>query len=975
MYSHIASLAKRLLVACSLVSLGLSATIVHASDGPRGKQQAGLNRNSQQPGTPGSVKIHPASHYREQVIIFKVLPAYREQCSNNSVLVGSIQKIITDLGGGSVTKMFPHHKAPTKFQNERGEALIDLSLVYEFRYSTKTPVADACNQMLLSGAVQYAEPWYIYAPVFTANDPSIAQQYHINRIRANAAWDITQGDTSVVIGIVDSGVDWDHPDMAANIKINYADPIDGVDNDNNGFIDDYRGWDFGGAAFANIVPDNNPMVMGNNNNHGSHVSGIAGGVTNNGVGMAGVGFKCKILGLKCSADNDTRAGGAGFIINGYGGITYAADNGADVINCSWGGQGFASSFEQDVIDYATINKNALVVAAAGNNNSEADFYPAYLDKVLSVASTTTSDAKSSFSNLSYKVSISAPGSNIQAAIFNNGYGALSGTSMASPVVAGCAALVKSQFPTFGPREIAATLRATADNIYTIAANRNFAGKLGSGRVNVFRAVTLNSPGVSLTTRNISDGNDGIFASGDTVTFTGTYLNALFPSTQRLRVKLTSLAPTVVSMIQDSSVLGVLNTGQSIVQGQPFKMRIMPGATSDRVVAFRLDILDSNNYRESVYFEFMINQSFINVRKNNIKTTITSNGRIGYSGDQATQGIGFLYRDIPTLFEMGVLTSLDATTVGDCIRDDAQGYRKTFSSDKNVFETLSPTVGNYNIDNKFSATAAVVQPNISVKQRTYVWGTAADSNYIIVAYNIQNKSATTMTGLNYGIFSDFDISTNGATDVVKWERSVNMGYVKSNAAGGHFAGIGLLSPYAKAFTPITNDGTAGSRFQIYDGFTLAEKHLSLSSGVDTSNTVGAAAGQDVSMVAGYGPLTLAPGDSVTLLFALAAAPDLTTLVTSVGTAVTKTPIIVTGLGESAVNNSALFISPNPASRWLRVTGLMGEQMMPASLVNTKGQIVFSTSINPQDPITQLPDLTPGIYMLRVAGRSFRVAISQ
>src|SRR5262249_48610015 len=154
----------------------------------------------------------------------------------------------------------------------------------------------------------------------------------------------TQGDTTVLIGIVDTGVQWDHPDLAANIWINPGEwgpdghggfkQSNGIDDDSDGYVDDYHGWDFMGADYANPVPDNDPGPHSTLLAHGTHVAGIADAATNNITGIAGVGFTCRIIPVKTSADNDNRGGGP-FIERGFEGIVYAADRGARVINCSW----------------------------------------------------------------------------------------------------------------------------------------------------------------------------------------------------------------------------------------------------------------------------------------------------------------------------------------------------------------------------------------------------------------------------------------------------------------------------------------------------------------------------------------------------------------------------------------------------------------------------------------------------------------
>src|SRR5262249_54952669 len=135
-------------------------------------------------------------------------------------------------------------------------------------------------------------------------------------VKAYGVWDTVatnlvgpkgRGDTNIVIGIVDSGSDLAHPDLKNQFKHNYNDPIDGSDNDSDGYVDNYTGWDLAGADFNNVVGDSNPQIMGGNNAHGSHVSGCASAQTNNGIGVAGIGWNCKLLPVKCAADNDTRS--------------------------------------------------------------------------------------------------------------------------------------------------------------------------------------------------------------------------------------------------------------------------------------------------------------------------------------------------------------------------------------------------------------------------------------------------------------------------------------------------------------------------------------------------------------------------------------------------------------------------------------------------------------------------------------------
>ena len=349
----------------------------------------------------------------EGTIIFKLKPEYRGVAKVSAIENQKLNAVLAAMGTTKVNKKFPSKTAPSVERNASGMKMVDLSLIYQVEFTSKEPVEKLANALLRTGLVEYAEPKYLPKLLFTPNDPTIGNQYFLGKIQAYAAWDIQQGDTNVVIGITDTGSDLDHPDLEPNLKYNYADPIDGIDNDGDGYTDNFRGWDLG-------ENDNNASVGASN--HGSHVSGCAASTTNNGSGVAAPGFNCKYLPVKI-------ANASGALTEAYEGITYAADAGCQIINCSWGGGG-GGSFGQDVIDYATINHNALVIAAAGNDNSSLAFYPASYNFVLSVASTSNSDAKSSFSNYGANIDVCAPGSNIYAAMSNNAYGYMSGTSMA-----------------------------------------------------------------------------------------------------------------------------------------------------------------------------------------------------------------------------------------------------------------------------------------------------------------------------------------------------------------------------------------------------------------------------------------------------------------------------------------------------------------------------------------------------------------
>ncbi|MBK7867798.1 MAG: S8 family serine peptidase [Ignavibacteriales bacterium] len=365
------------------------------------------------------------------------------------------------------------------------------------------------------------------------------------------------GSSSIIVGIDDTGVDWDHPDLNANVWINPGEiENNGIDDDNNGYIDDFRGWDFGGS---NGTPDNNPME--DQPDHGTHVAGCASAVTNNGIGVAGIGFNTKVMAVKTSR-NDQRdpSSGSPYIVYGYEGLLYSAQNGAKVINCSWGGSGF-SMLGQTIVDEVTT-LGSVVVAAAGNESLRDPFYPAAYTHVLAVASTTSNDTRSGFSNFGNYVDVAAPGSSIYNTWQNNTYASLSGTSMASPITAGLVALTMAQFPNLTSIQAAEKVRVACDNIDNL--NPSYVGLLGKGRINALKSLqNTDFKSVRATEIVFSDAvtgnNDGIFQPGETITvfFRGkNHLNA----TSNLSATLVSKTAHATVGANPTATIGAVQSG-------------------------------------------------------------------------------------------------------------------------------------------------------------------------------------------------------------------------------------------------------------------------------------------------------------------------------------------------------------------------------------------------------------------------------
>lgn len=383
---------------------------------------------------------------------------------------------------------------PTVKMPEWNDNGMYLQNIYRIKLASDDRIDDAVATLAKNEYLHYAELETINRSYFVPNDPMISQQYALDLIRAFEAWDYIMGSHEVVIAITDSGVKWNHPDLRGNIWINAAEAHnmsldwenglvlggDGINNNGGSFgkVDDLIGWDF----FNN---DNNPMQNWTNNDHGTHVAGCAGAVGNNGIGVAGPSPIVSIMSCKGASNTSNSTG----ISYGYNQMQYAAEMGAHIINASWGGPG-SGTYPNQIVNYCT-NMGALVVTAAGNSNLEHGVggyndYPADATNALCVAATNSGDYKSSFSDYGAPIDISAPGEGIMSTIIaGNGYAAYDGTSMASPIVAGVAALVKAMHPGMPPLDLKQRLEMTADYIYD--KNPNYVGKLGSGRVNAFAA--------------------------------------------------------------------------------------------------------------------------------------------------------------------------------------------------------------------------------------------------------------------------------------------------------------------------------------------------------------------------------------------------------------------------------------------------------------------------------------------------------
>lgn len=378
----------------------------------------------------------------------------------------------------------------------------ELQRTYLLEFTDYANVTAIISELKATNGIDYAEQVPLDRTCLVPNDPSYSSQWHLNVINASGAWNYFSTGSTIKIAIVDDAVERTHSDISPNLWVNPGEIANNnIDDDGNGYIDDINGYDVGSN-------DNNPNPPSSSYAHGTHVTGCASPATNNNTGVAGIGFSCKIIAVKSTTS-------ASSITNGYDGIVYAVAAGADVINMSWGGTG-TSTTAQNIINWA-YGQGVVLVAAAGNNNSSTMFYPAGYTNVIAVAATNSNDTKASFSNYGSWVDISAPGNNIYATYYGNTYANNSGTSMASPVVAGLCGLMLSLNPSLTPSDIRNCLTSTATSISS--QNPSYPGQLGSGRINANAAMQCISSTLNWAPNAMFTANVTTVTAGGNVQFT------------------------------------------------------------------------------------------------------------------------------------------------------------------------------------------------------------------------------------------------------------------------------------------------------------------------------------------------------------------------------------------------------------------------------------------------------------------------
>lgn len=862
----------RTLLAQLFVCFLLVSTLVHAQSG------RGLQSRRQAFELPDGMT---SADYWPGKVIFQVREDLRPYCSATRIEIPVFSKYMDALQATALQKTFPNAERPTEQVNALGQRFADLSLIYEVDYASNTDIENAVNLLIETGIVEYAEPSYIYKTLYDPNDPDTTGQYYLNLIHAREAWDISQGDSTVVIGIIDTGTSFLHPDILTKIKNNYADPIDGLDNDGNGFIDDFHGWDFGGNYWLSLG-DNDPSWFGvaSGSDHGVLVGGTAAAATDNNTNIAAIGFDCTLLPVKSSIDMSP------LIYRGFQSIVYAADMGVEVMNLSWGGGDAQCRMCHEAIRYAAINKGVLVVAAAGNTPAFLNFFPASFPEVLSVAGTQQNDAfwlsSGTFGTTwSYYVDVCAPSRDILTTTTDAGLYSATGTSLGAPIACGIAGLVKAEFPSLNMHQVGQMVRMGADeNVYSINSGAH-AEQMGRGRVDALGALTYAGPAVRAVEVDYDPGPDGLIQPGDTVEVRVRFANYLDP-VQNLQITLTTPSFAQIQILHGSVGVGTLGTMDTVSNWMaPFKIRINPSATPGSLAYLRFDYA-GDQYTDWEYHGIRVQPSYVNVDANRLETSMDGRGRWGYTNFPAlSSGLGLSVDANGLMNDAGFMIGKDAAHVSNNFENQVGAADNHFTNLIPISRTLDGQIADLEAYTRYSdAGAGANAIGVTVDQHTYQWNMSGDDNYIIQEYTIKNPTGTTMTGLYAGMYFDLD----------GYWRTQNVSRYDTLARSIYNWTETWVTLWDVGISLLTPDSLRGYACDVSTfGYTLTEKWTAL-----TSPPQGAALEHvNLAQFAGAGPFDIAPGDSHIVAFAIIAGDSIPHLRSSYETAYDKYWCVVRG----------------------------------------------------------------------------------
>ncbi len=820
------------------------------------------------------------------------------------------------------------------------------------RYTGPMDPWKAVTVALQDPAVESAEPWFIGQLHAVPNDPLVGSQQALATIRMPAAWDLQQGNPGIVIAISDNGVDQQHEDLQGSLWTNTGEiPDNMIDDDNNGYVDDYQGYNF---TWQEEGTQPGVTINYRANGHGTRVAGIACATTNNGIGMAGIAWNCRMLPMK-TARTDQNG-----ILYGYQSLMYAAQMGARIVNCSWGAVKPPSVIDQDIVDYCT-ELGTLIVASAGNHGDgtgglgwQLVNFPASYRGVLGVGETTAGDAVVQSSGLGINAGVMAPGNRATTTEAGGGYATqgITGTSFAAPIVSGVAALVAAQYPTLPPRQIAALIEETATNID--GSNPGYANVL-PGRVDAQAALSTAPQSVpalriiSVERRHLDGRRGDRFANGDTLQLWYTIRNELGPvGTLDYRLRIAEENRWQVGVSTTVVRGGALASGASERIG-PFRLVVQQQSQAPCI----LELTAQNDGTERSMLDYVNPSTTMGTFENNeLLFSAGDDGTFGYNNVLISRtGNGFVWKGRYNLLSpSGLLFS--------------EGGSRVVKAFNNV-----GTQSEFTIQRPFVApdtTTAVMTDSLSGKdvgiRITTRWTfPSVTSTTAVVEVTIENRTTTPLQDVAAGYYFDWDVAT-----VINNSTRLAPEAIPTHIAGGAVAQAFTHEslPVAVVCAAATSDLSAeaqASGMLIWDiaddtdGMTDADVVRLLSSGTTIQTTQTG----DVSGVLGMRfPGRLLPGDTRTIM-----------VVIGVGQSIEEASVAVREtLADpmSVIEHSSRNLFPNPASDYVTVSHL--QTTATITVTTMMGAVVHHQATQPgsTSTVVDVRALPPGMYLVHAGG---------
>ncbi len=599
--------------------------------------------------------------------------------------------------------------------------------------------------------IDIAEPRYLEFTHYTPNDANIHLQSFLETVKAFSAWDSYQGDTSIVIAIVDNGFQQNHIDLKDNIAINWKEIENNeIDDDKNGIVDDYKGanmaWPLDGSQAGS--------TYNSTYGHGTMVAGVAAATWNNSIGIAGAAAKCRFFPIKAGKEGSDR------VEYGYESILYAVLRGFHIINCSWGSANSYSEINQSIIDFA-CEQDVLIIASGGNDRNRAPFYPAGYKGVLGVGETDLSDAKTNGSSYGWHIGIMAPGYMVQTTDNDiNSYTMASGTSFASPIISACAALVKGKFPDATMHMIHKHIQQTSDNISL--SNTLYPGMI-PGRVNFKKALDYHPntfPIISIKDWNIYNANGTRFKVGDTIYLKLSLDNVFTWGAQNISVNISSLTDFFEPVHIIDSIVNVekIAPNSTIIIDS---IRIVIKESSDAPFLLKADISSEDKVFPSTLIPYRPIPSITTFNSENITFSLGDYGSLGFIGDRTIgntgnenfDGLGFIIKNIGSILYSGGI-----------IVNSGNKILKGFASESNFepskrFENNSIGASMLLSD---SLNPDYLKIGLTVKQTI----TSLKSNAITIKYTLYNSQDQPIINPGLALYADWDIGNYGRENRVE-----------------------------------------------------------------------------------------------------------------------------------------------------------------------------------------------------------------